>query len=80
MGKRKKVGRVETGVVFEQAVQVEDDRGRLLTLRRIELQLDEPTEEGEPLIHLLTNIPEEKLSAEQVTRLYRQRWSIEGMF
>ncbi|WP_081466024.1 IS4 family transposase [Stigmatella aurantiaca] len=80
VGKRKKVGRVETGVVFEQTVQVEDDSGRRLTLRRVELQLDEPTEEGEPLIRLLTNAPEEKLSAEQVARLYRKRWSIEGMF
>ncbi|EAU69083.1 isrso13-transposase protein [Stigmatella aurantiaca DW4/3-1] len=65
VGKRKRVGRVETGVVFEQPVQVEDDGGRLLTLRRIELQLDEPTEEGEPLIRLLTNAPKEKLSAEE---------------
>ncbi|WP_224250317.1 IS4 family transposase, partial [Hyalangium gracile] len=80
VGKRKKMGRVETGVVFEQAVQVEDGSGRLLTLRRIELQLDEPTEEGEPLIRLLTNAPEDKLSAEQVAGLYRKRWSIEGMF
>ncbi|ADO72694.1 Transposase, IS4-like protein [Stigmatella aurantiaca DW4/3-1] len=80
VGKRKRVGRVETGVVFEQPVQVEDDGGRLLTLRRIELQLDEPTEEGEPLIRLLTNAPKEKLSAEKVACLYRKRWSIEGMF
>ncbi len=80
VGKRREVGRVETGVVVEQAVQVEDDSGRLLTLRRIELQLDEPTEEGEPLIRLLTNAPAEKLSAEQVACLYRKRWSIEGMF
>ncbi|ADO70236.1 Transposase, IS4-like protein [Stigmatella aurantiaca DW4/3-1] len=80
VGKRKRVGRVETGVVFEQPVQVEDDGGRLLTLRRIELQLDEPTEEREPLIRLLTNAPEEKLSAEKVACLYRKRWSIEGMF
>ncbi|ADO73137.1 Transposase, IS4-like protein [Stigmatella aurantiaca DW4/3-1] len=79
-GKRKRVGRVETGVVFEQPVQVEDDGGRLLTLRRIELQLDEPTEEREPLIRLLTNAPKEKLSAEKVACLYRKRWSIEGMF
>ncbi|SEN36097.1 Transposase DDE domain-containing protein [Stigmatella aurantiaca] len=80
VGKRRRVGRVETGVVFEQPVQVEDDGGRQLTLRRIELQLDEPTEEGEPLIRLLTNAPEEKLSAEKVACLYRKRWSIEGMF
>ena len=48
VGKRKKVGCVETGVVFEQTVQVKGDVGRILTLRRIGLQLYEPTEEGEP--------------------------------
>lgn len=80
VGKLRKVGRVETGVVFEQAVQVEDDSGLTLTLRRIELHLDEPTEEGDTLIRLLTNAPEEKLSTEQVVGLYRKRWSIEGMF
>jgi IS4 transposase len=80
VGKLRKVGRVETGAVFEQAVQVEDDSGRILTLRRIEIHLDEPTEEGDTLIRLLTNAPEEKLPAEQVACLYRKRWSIEGMF
>ena len=37
VGPLKKVGRVETGVVFEQAVEVEDEQGRRLRLRRIEL-------------------------------------------
>ena len=76
LGKLKKVGRVETGVLFEQAVQVEDENGRLLTLRRIELHLDVPTEDGETLIRLLTNAPQKRLSAKAVARLYRKRWSI----
>jgi IS4 transposase len=74
------VGRVETGRVFEQAVQIEDEEGRRLQLRRVELHLDEPTEDGESIIRLLTNAPAKRLGAQDVAMLYRHRWSIEGMF
>ncbi|MBZ4423378.1 IS4 family transposase [Myxococcus sp. RHSTA-1-4] len=80
VGTMKKAGRVETGVVFEQAVEVEDEQGRRLRLRRIELQLDEPTEDGDSCIRLLTNVPAERMGAKEVAGLYRRRWSIEGMF
>ncbi len=76
----REVGRIETGVVFEQAVQIEEETGRQLKLRRIVLHLDEPTEDGETVIRLLTNVPEERMGALEVARLYRRRWSIEGMF
>lgn len=80
LGPQKEMGRVETGNVFEQAVQIEDETGRTVALRRIELHLDEPTEDGETLIRLLTNVPAGRMSAQDVARLYRRRWSIEGMF
>lgn len=80
LGPLKKAGRVETGVVFEQAVEVRDEQGRCLPLRRIELQLDEPTEDGDTCIRLLTNVPAERMGAQEVAGLYRRRWSIEGMF
>lgn len=80
IGPLQEVGRVETGVVFEQAVQIEQETGRQLPLRRIELHLEEPTEDGDTVIHLLTNAPAERLGAQQVASLYRHRWSIEGMF
>ncbi len=79
-GALRKVGRVETGVVFEQSVRIEDKAGRRLELRRIELQLDAPTADGETLIRLLTNVPAERMSALEVAELYRRRWTIEGMF
>ena len=63
MGPQKKVGRVETGVVFEQAVEMEDEQGRRMRLRRIELQLEEPTEEGDTCIRLLTNVPLKRMGA-----------------
>jgi len=66
----REVGRIETGVVFEQAVQIEEETGRQLKLRRIVLHLDEPTEDGETVIRLLTNVPEERMGALEVARLY----------
>jgi hypothetical protein len=76
----KRIGRVETGVVWEQPVEVTDGRsGRRLTLRRIIVRLDEPTEKGETEIRLLTNLPS-RVNAKKIARLYRLRWSIERHF
>ncbi len=47
VGPLQEVGRVETGVLFEQAVRLEEKGGGELALRRIELHLEEPTEDGE---------------------------------
>jgi IS4 transposase len=77
-GEKREVGRGPTGLVFEQAVRVEGERP--LELRRVEVHLDEPTEDGETVIRILTNVPEERLSALEVAELYRKRWKIEGMF
>lgn len=79
-GKRRRIGRVETGIVYEQAVQVGLDDGRTVDMRRIELELATPTEDGETLIGLLTDMPPEHLGACEAARLYRRRWTIEGMF
>lgn len=79
-GKRRPMARVDTGLVYEQAVQVVLDDGGTVALRRIELELDTPTEDGQTLIRLLTEVPPEHLDACQAAQLYRRRWSIEGMF
>jgi IS4 transposase len=78
LGEKREKTRGQTGRVFEQAVRVEGEEP--LELRRIEVHLEEPTEDGETVIRLLTNVPEEKLSALEVAELYRKRWKIEGMF
>ena len=77
-GEKREKTRGPTGRVFEQAVGVEGEKP--LELRRVEVHLEEPTEDGETIIRLLTNVPEEKLSALEVAELYRKRWKIEGMF
>lgn len=73
-------GRTDTGVVFEQQVSIRTEQGETLLLRRIELQLDKPTDDGETIIRLLTNLPESTFSAERIALLYLRRWRIENMF
>lgn len=73
-------GRTDTGVVSEQSVSIRTEEGETLLLRRIELQLDKPTDDGETIIRLLTNLPESTFSAERIASLYLRRWRIENMF
>lgn len=76
----KEVGRVETGMVFEQSVEIENDAGKKLKLRRIKLDLDTPTDDGDTVIRILTNVPQDKMGAQEVATLYKERWGVEGMF
>jgi IS4 transposase len=74
-------GRCATGLVFEQRIAVEDTEfpGGVHRLRRIVLQLDQPTREGDTEIVLVTNLPEE-ISAIACCEAYRDRWHIERHF
>lgn len=79
-GRRRRVGRVETGTVYEEPVTIPTEDGAgVLRLRRIEIQLDEPTTDGEAVIRVLTTLPA-SVGARAVARLYRKRWTIEGLF
>jgi hypothetical protein len=72
-------GASETGVAYEQLVDCHAPDGTLLRLRRIEIRLHEPTEDGDTIVSLLTNLPAE-VPALQIAALYRRRWTIENMF
>ena len=73
-------GRTATGRVYEQAVMIEGAMAKTVNLRRIELHLSDPTEDGETIIRLLSNLPRSRFSARAIARLYRRRWQIESMF
>lgn len=77
--KWKKLGRTETGMVYEQKVSIQDAEGRTLLLRRVRIKLDVPTEDGDTEIRILTNLPR-SVKGQKVAELYRKRWGIEGMF
>jgi IS4 transposase len=74
-------GRTASGTVFEHLVACHgpgpDDSP--IRLRRIELHLDKATEDGETVVALLTNLPDD-VTALQIADLYRRRWTIETMF
>jgi len=74
------VGRIETGQVAEQRVQVCDAQGRAHLFRRIQVKLDQATRDGDRVLYLLTNLPQYKASAKRVARLYRKRWTLETAF
>jgi hypothetical protein len=74
------VGRIETGHVAEQRVQVGDAQGATHLFRRIRVQLEQATRDGDRVLYLLTNVPLRKASAKRVARLYRKRWTLETAF
>lgn len=57
VGGRKFKGTTETGKVYEQSLVITDSEGKTLKLRRITLNLNRPTRDGDREIHLLTNLP-----------------------
>jgi Transposase DDE domain len=79
-GKRHYCGRSETGAVYEQAVELRDEEGNLLTARRVTVELDQPTRDGDTELHILTNIPQGDANALVIAELYRGRWTIESAF
>jgi IS4 transposase len=74
-------GKTDSGTVFEQLVDClgPEPTDSSIRLRRIELHLNKATEDGETVVALLTNLPEE-VTAVQIANLYRRRWTIESMF
>ncbi|WP_343654454.1 IS4 family transposase [Paraburkholderia caribensis] len=68
-------GRIETAQVREQRIDLKAG----FVWRRIELTLDKPTEAGDTVILLWSNLPA-AVGAHEIARLYRKRWRIEGMF
>jgi hypothetical protein len=72
-------GRCETGALSEQEIQIADEQGAALTLRRITLHLDRPTQDGDRIIVVLTSLPT-AVRAAAIAQCYRGRWGIEGAF
>jgi IS4 transposase len=80
MGQRRSCGGSETGAVFEQELRLGDGDGGTMTVRRITVELDTPTRDGETEVHILTNLPTEVADALAIADLYRRRWSVEAAF
>jgi IS4 transposase len=73
------VANVEAGELFEQTIELQHT-GRKVQLRRIVLRLKTPTRHGDREIVVLTNLPHSVADAVVVSKLYRERWQVEGLF
>src|SRR4051812_44964339 len=79
-GKVRRLGRTEGGRLREQRVRVRNGQGEAVYLRRVVVELDEPTRDGDAFVAVLSNLPEEDADARCVASLYRRRWTVEHAF
>lgn len=77
-GRRVFQGDSPTGKVYEQTIDIQVE-GQTYSFRRVTLELNEATRDGDQCLHLLTNLST-AVSALNVAELYRHRWSIEKLF
>lgn len=80
-GRRRYRGRTETGKLYEQEMELtHPETGETLSVRRITIELDQPSREGDEELHVLTNLPPRTADAARVAVLYRKRWTVETAF
>jgi Transposase DDE domain len=89
VGERRYCGRSDTGEVYEQtAILTDPETGKEMIVRRITVELDKPTRDGEKELHLLSNVPEKDnveaslpgVTALTLAKLYLERWQLETAF
>ena len=78
LGKRTRLGEIETGVVYEQAMKL-SRRDDAMIVRRITVELYASTRDGEQEIHILSNLPA-RVPASAIAQTYRFRWEEETAF
>ena len=75
------LGRCATGVVFEQQAEVADEQtNQSVVVRRVLVQLDKPTRDGDAEVSVLSNLPVEVADGIAIAVLYLDRWTIETAF
>jgi len=74
------VGRTETGKVFEQYIQINDESGNEHKFRRIRVSLKKPTRDKDTDIFIICNLSKRAANAKVIAELYRNRWNIEKVF
>jgi len=78
IGERKMLGTINTGVVYEQQMRLSSNEDALV-VRCITIELYEPTQEGETVIHVLTNLPT-RVCGKLIAQQYHRRWEVETGF
>jgi Transposase DDE domain len=79
LSERKRVGKTETGVVYQYRVRLGEGRDAP-ECRCIVIELFEPTRDGDTEVVLLTNVPAKRAKAKDLADLYQRRWRLETSF
>lgn len=74
------VGQSATGRVSEQPVRLTSPEGETLIVRRVVIELEKPTRNGDKIVAIFTNLSAAVADALTVSDLYRNRWKIETAF
>lgn len=77
VGKERRVGKTETGIVYEQSIIVKDNFGEEHQFKRIRVYLSESIRDGDKDIFIITNLPKTAADARNIADIYRGRWTIE---
>jgi IS4 transposase len=80
VGPRKRRGRIDSGVVYEQDIVLTQEGSEPRRVRRITVELDKATRDGDREIHLVTNLPKAEVNAKRIAEVYQKRWTLEVLF
>jgi len=80
LGKKKYIGKTETGKVFEEPILVTDASGKKHKFRRICVNLKTETRNGDKQLFIIANLPKRAAGAKLIAAIYRKRWKIETSF
>ncbi|MDY3555212.1 transposase [Gemmata sp. JC717] len=72
--------RADTGRASERPIWVCVGGEPVLPVRCVRVRLDQPTEDGDRELEILTNVPGDQADAATVATVYRGRWAVEGAF
>lgn len=76
----REIGRITTGAVDEQWVELTAANAQSLHLRHIRLRLDKPTCDGDQTLYLFSSADPALADACTLAQLYRSRWTLEKAF
>lgn len=80
IGRMTRVGKSETGTVYEQYIEVPGESGETKKFRLIKVTPAEPTRDGDSELYIVTNLGKRKAGGRKIAELYRRRWTIETAF
>ncbi|NLF07202.1 MAG: IS4 family transposase [Pirellulaceae bacterium] len=80
VGERRNIGRCPTGMIYQQQMRLFHPDDSSMLVRRVTIELNKPTRNGDREIHLLTNLPLKKADSRTAAELYLGRWTVENAF